>query len=503
MQFTKLRLEGFKSFVDPTELAIQPGLTGIVGPNGCGKSNLLEALRWVMGESRAKAMRGGGMEDVIFAGAEGRPPRARASVALVIEDLAGLVPERWAEQGLIEITRRIQRDTGSEYRINGKTVRARDVNMLLADNATGATSPALVRQGQIAELIEAKPQKRRRILEDAAGISGLYQRRHESLLKLKAAEDNLARLDDVLEQLAKSHAALARQVGAARRYRELQAALRDSEAGLLRLRLRLSRAAREAAEAATAEGLVALGRAERAAREAETVRQTAETAIQPARDEEAVATAVLQRLLHQASALAERARQATAQIEALRREQARAVEDGHREVRLGEEAAAALDRLTQERTRLDRAAEGAEERLGAARAAATAAEERNQTAESALDAATNALAEVQADAESAARAAADAAAATTRAAAEETRLADALGAALTALDTARTGAAEGAAATESATAAAADRSADLDAAAQARATAEAAARQVARDLAAAESALAALASEKTSLERLL
>ncbi|MEO1469711.1 MAG: AAA family ATPase, partial [Pseudomonadota bacterium] len=197
MQFTKLRLEGFKSFVDPTELVIRPGLTGIVGPNGCGKSNLLEAMRWVMGESRARQMRGGGMEDVIFAGCAARPARARASVALTIDNTAGTGPERWRTETAIEIVRRIQRDTGSDYRVNGKAVRARDVSMMLADAATGASSPALVRQGQIAELIEAKPQARRRILEDAAGISGLHERRKESLQRLKAAEGNLERLDEL------------------------------------------------------------------------------------------------------------------------------------------------------------------------------------------------------------------------------------------------------------------------------------------------------------------
>ncbi|MEM9784724.1 MAG: AAA family ATPase, partial [Pseudomonadota bacterium] len=240
MQFTKLRLEGFKSFVDPTELIIRPGLTGIVGPNGCGKSNLLEALRWVMGESRAKQMRGGGMEDVIFAGSAKRPARARASVMLAIDNGAGRAPERWRETAELEIVRRIQRDTGSDYRINGKAVRARDVGMLLADAATGAGSPALVRQGQIAELIEAKPQARRRILEDAAGISGLYQRRHESLGKLRAAEANLERLDDVLDQMAKAEAQLEQQSGAAKRYRELAASLRSAEARLTLTRHRLA-----------------------------------------------------------------------------------------------------------------------------------------------------------------------------------------------------------------------------------------------------------------------
>ena len=184
MLFTRLRLTGFKSFVDPTDLLIKEGLTGVVGPNGCGKSNLLEALRWVMGENRPKAMRGGGMEDVIFAGASTRPARNFAEVSLVIDNSDRLAPAGFNDDDQLEIVRRITRDVGSAYKVNAKDVRARDVQMLFADASTGAHSPALVRQGQISELINAKPKNRRRILEEAAGISGLYQRRHEAELKL-------------------------------------------------------------------------------------------------------------------------------------------------------------------------------------------------------------------------------------------------------------------------------------------------------------------------------
>ena len=202
MHFSKLRLTGFKSFVDQTELVIQDGLTGIVGPNGCGKSNLLEAIRWVMGENRPTAMRGGGMEDVIFAGAATRTAKNFAEVSLILDNSERLAPKAFNDDDIIEIVRRITRDIGSAFKASGKDVRARDVQMLFADASTGAHSPALVRQGQIAELINAKPQNRRRVLEEAAGISGLYQRRHEAELKLKGAETNLVRVDDVLEQLA-------------------------------------------------------------------------------------------------------------------------------------------------------------------------------------------------------------------------------------------------------------------------------------------------------------
>ena len=219
MRFSKLKLTGFKSFVDPTDLIISDGLTGVVGPNGCGKSNLLEALRWVMGENRPKAMRGGGMDDVIFAGAATRPARNFAEVTLQIDNSERLAPAGFNDSDTMDIVRRITRDVGSAYKAGGKDVRARDVQMLFADASTGSHSPALVRQGQIAELINAKPKNRRRILEEAAGISGLYQRRHEAELKLKGAETNLARVDDVIEQLANQLGQLARQARQAARYR--------------------------------------------------------------------------------------------------------------------------------------------------------------------------------------------------------------------------------------------------------------------------------------------
>ena len=233
MQFSKLRLSGFKSFVDPTELVIKDGLTGVVGPKGCGKSNLLEALRWVMGENRPTAMRGGGMEDVIFAGAATRPARNFAEVSLHLDNSERLAPSSFNDDDSLEIVRRITREAGSAYKSNGKDVRARDVQMLFADASTGAHSPALVRQGQIAELINAKPTNRRRVLEEAAGISGLYQRRHEAELKLNAAETNLVRVEDVLEQLANQLSQLARQAKQAARYRVLGEQLREIEGMLL------------------------------------------------------------------------------------------------------------------------------------------------------------------------------------------------------------------------------------------------------------------------------
>src|SRR5512138_1741439 len=221
MKLTRLRLLGFKSFVETTDFLIEPGLTGVVGPNGCGKSNLLEALRWVMGETSHKSMRAAAMDDVIFSGTTTRPARNTAEVTIFIDNSARQAPSEFNASDTLEVTRRIEREAGSAYRINGREVRARDVRILFEDAATGARSPALVRQGQIGELVNAKPEQRRRILEDAAGIAGLHSRRHEAELRLKAADGNLARLNDILGQLNSQLESLKRQTRQAKRYREL------------------------------------------------------------------------------------------------------------------------------------------------------------------------------------------------------------------------------------------------------------------------------------------
>lgn len=235
MMFTKLRILGFKSFVDPIEFLIKDGRTGVVGPNGCGKSNLVEALRWVMGESSYKNMRASGMDDVIFSGSLNRPSRNTAEVTLFVDNSDRTAPAAFNDSDVLEVARRIEREAGSVYKINGKDVRARDVQLLFADASTGSRSPALVRQGQIGELIGAKPTARRAILEEAAGISGLYSRRHEAELRLKAAETNLDRLDDVLTQIQGQLDGLKRQSRQANRYKNLSGEVRKAEATLLYL----------------------------------------------------------------------------------------------------------------------------------------------------------------------------------------------------------------------------------------------------------------------------
>ncbi|MET0640452.1 MAG: chromosome segregation protein SMC, partial [Hyphomicrobium sp.] len=316
MKITRLRLLGFKSFVDATELVIEPGLTGVVGPNGCGKSNLLEALRWVMGESSHKSMRAAAMDDVIFSGSGGRPERSSAEVSMFLDNSARKAPSEFNDGDVIEITRRIEREAGSAYRINGRDVRARDVKVLFEDAATGSRSPALVRQGQIGELVNAKPEQRRRILEDAAGIAGLHTRRHEAELKLRAAEANIERVSDVVGQLQSQTESLKRQARQARRYKELSTEIRQQEALALHLTWQDAQHSVEQEEAHLTDTMMRLGAATEAEAKAFNEELRLGETLPPLREAEAVKAAALARfkieqdnLEREAARAAERARE--------------------------------------------------------------------------------------------------------------------------------------------------------------------------------------------------
>ena len=296
MKFERLRLTGFKSFCDSAEFKIEPGLTGVVGPNGCGKSNLVEALRWVMGESSFKNMRASGMEDVIFSGSGRRPSRNNAEVGLVLSNSDRRAPAAFNDSETIEVTRRIERDNGSTYRVNGKEVRARDVQLLFADASTGARSPSLVRQGQIGEIISAKPQARRLILEEAAGVSGLHSRRHEAELRLKGAEDNLIRVEDVLKQIDAQVDSLKRQARQSNRYRELAGAIRRHEALARLIAWREHEAAFAEARRRLDADLLEVAERTRAQAEAARLQALAAVALPPLREEEARRGAALHRI---------------------------------------------------------------------------------------------------------------------------------------------------------------------------------------------------------------
>ena len=236
MKFKKIKVTGFKSFVDPTEIIIEEGLTGIVGPNGCGKSNVVESLRWCMGETSPKSMRSTGMEDVIFSGTSDRPARNNAEVTISLDNKDRTAPSEFNEEEEIQIKRKIEKDRGSEYRINGKEVRARDVQRLFADLSTGAHSPSLISQGRVGALINAKPIDRRAVLEEAAGISGLHSRRHEAELKLKAAETNLQRLKDIMRQLNSQITNLKKQAQQAETYKTISSEINRLEGVVMYLK---------------------------------------------------------------------------------------------------------------------------------------------------------------------------------------------------------------------------------------------------------------------------
>jgi chromosome segregation protein len=388
MRIRRLKLSGFKSFVDPAELRIEPGLTGVVGPNGCGKSNLLEAIRWVMGESSAKSLRGGGMEDVIFAGTATRPPRDFAEVVLGAET---------ADREELEVVRRIERGAGSAYRINGRDVRAKDVALVFADAATGAHSPALVSQGRIAAVIAAKPAERRLMLEEAAGIAGLHVRRKDAEQKLRATEANLARLEDLMSGLDAQIATLRRQAKAAERYKVLSDKIKLAEARLVFARWR---DAAEAADAAKAEAQAAEARvaeAQAAVKAAQAAQAAGAHVLAEARDTLADRRDDASAHGHRMAALTGKLEAAEQRLADLDRQRARLEQDRSDADRLTKDAADALATLERDLAASEARLTEADAARPALATALHAAEQAAQQAELALAQATAAQAGVEAE----------------------------------------------------------------------------------------------------------
>ena len=380
MKIRRLKLSGFKSFVEPAELRIEAGLTGVVGPNGCGKSNLLEAIRWTMGESSPKSLRGGGMDDVIFAGTSTRPPRDFAEVSILLERDAG--DEGGA--GESEVTRRIERGAGSAYRIDGRDVRAKDVALLFADAATGAHSPALVSQGKISSIISAKPVERRLLLEEAAGISGLHARRKDAEQKLRAAEANLTRLGEILSEQEQRAAQLRRQARAAERYRKLTDQIRGVEARLLHARWV---EAERSAEAATAEAKAAaeeVDRLHQAIEEAQTAHDRATQELAARRNAVAQLREEGHDLAHQLATARARRDTVTRRLAELERLDASLRADLAREEALKSDASRAIEQLDQERAAIRQRLDDAEGQAARIASELTVAETRSREAEAAL-----------------------------------------------------------------------------------------------------------------------
>ncbi len=396
MKLTRLRLIGFKSFVEPTDFLIEPGLTGVVGPNGCGKSNLVEALRWVMGETSHKSMRAAEMDDVIFAGNNNRPPRNTAEVAIQIDNEKHEAPTQFNEHDTLDVSRRIEREKGSMYRINGREVRARDVMTLFADASTGSRSPALVHQGRIGEIIQAKPEQRRRVLEEAAGISGLHARRHEAELRLRAAESNLLRVEDVVKQLAGQIDALKRQARQAIRYRNVSAEVRKVEATLYHLRWLSANVEVHDSEQAKDLSVRAVAEATIAQTEAGRGREEASAGVPPLREAEARAAAALQRLVIARDTLDAEETRARERLAELDRRLAQFEEDVARERTLVADAEAALAQLAQEEETLRNDVRASAERRSGVDARAAETDAVVSAAETTFGELTGALADLTA-----------------------------------------------------------------------------------------------------------
>ncbi len=394
VSFSRLRIAGFKSFAEPATVEILPGLTGIVGPNGCGKSNVVEALRWAMGESSARSLRGGEMDDVIFAGTTNRPSRNLAEVTFKLDDTGGRRAPAVPRAPELEISRRIERGGGSVFRVNGREARARDVQTLFADLASGARSSAMVSQGRVGAIVHARPEERRTILEEAAGITGLHARRHEAELKLTAAEANLDRAEDVRGQLEAQLEGLQRQARQASRYRATSGLIRAAEAELMALQSARAEARRAAAKAALAAAREAQAAAAAAARDATSAAEGAAGLLPELRNREGEARTVLERRRIANEQIAGEERRARDALAAAAQRMAQIVRDLAHAEQLRSDAAAAASRLAAEDRRLADEAADHPERTARAQAALAEAAGAARAAEAGANAATERAAEL-------------------------------------------------------------------------------------------------------------
>ena len=396
MHFKHLKITGFKSFAEPEEIVIDEGLTGIVGPNGCGKSNIVESLRWLMGESNARSMRGTEIEDVVFNGTAQRPLRNFAEVTLTMDNSEGRVPANIATGDEIQITKKLERGKGTTYRINGKVVRTKDVQLLFADLATGARSGGIVSQGKVDALLNAKPRDRRNLLEEAASISGLHQRRHEAELRLNGTETNLARVEDTLVQMEEQKSSLAKQARQAARYRSIGERLRKADAMLLLTRFTASMNLLEEAERLLREADREVAAATEAASARERARDETAAGLPPLREAAAAAAAEVQRLKLAGGDLDNEEARAKQAAEDVRARKEQITQDTAREKKVIEDSDEAVAALAAEAEGLD--AEDADE---APRLEAAARE--LETARQEADAAEKALADATAKSRSAER----------------------------------------------------------------------------------------------------
>ena len=396
MIFRSLKMAGFKSFAEAAEVDIESGLTGIVGPNGCGKSNIVEGLRWVMGESSARQMRGGEMDDVIFAGTEQRPARNLAEITLELDNRKRSAPAEFNSSDDIEVTRKIERGKGSSYYVNAKPARARDIQLLFADVASGARSSGIVSQGRIGAIVGAKPADRRALLEEAANIRGLHARRHEAELRLRGAENNLERLDDVIAGLTEQRDSLKKQARQAARYRSVADRIRKAEAQLLLASWSAATNELTAADTDLKQAKSAVEDRTQLAAKSATARAEISASLPPLRQAEAEKAAAYQRLSIGREELGREEERLQQAIQQLTDRQAQLTADIARETSLRNDANTAIQQSNDEASQLandiaeatPRQAETAQN-LEAARASATVADAALADASAALRAAAN------------------------------------------------------------------------------------------------------------------